>query len=101
MTVIDVQVFNSSHTETLEQHTHIHMHTGLQTNTEARCTCMFTLCGDSHAYTQVCILPHVAEEVLFNKGKAEGKILYIRLSRATVISVAEENKGVCESVVCA
>lgn len=26
MTVIDVQVFNSSHTETLEQHTHTHTH---------------------------------------------------------------------------
>lgn len=77
------------------------MHTGLQTNIEARCTWMFTLCGYSHAYTEVCILPHVAEEVHINKEKKDRKILCVRFSQATVISVAEEKQGVYDNVVCA
>lgn len=64
MTVIDVQVFNSSHTETLEQHTHAY---AAQINIEARCARMYALCGCSRAYTEVRILPHVAGELRFNK----------------------------------
>lgn len=42
MTVIDVQVFNSSHTETLEQHTHAQIHA------EAQHTCMHTTVVHMH-----------------------------------------------------
>lgn len=63
-----------------------HMHTGLQINIEAQCTCMFTLCGYSHAYTEVCILPHVAEEVHFNKEKQTGRF-YTYSSRKQQLSV--------------
>lgn len=76
--------------------THIHMHTGLQTNTEARCTCMFTLCGDSHAYTQVCILPRVAEEVHF-KEKRRGRF-YAYDSHEQQLSVWQRKIKECVKV---
>lgn len=43
MTVIDVQVFSSSHTETLEQHTH-----GYRTYAEAHYTCMHSIVVSMH-----------------------------------------------------
>lgn len=52
MTVIDVQVFNSSHTETLEPHTHTH--TPMQTHTYTHTIHMHALQCSSQAY-KVCI----------------------------------------------
>lgn len=50
MTVIDVQVFNSSHTETLEPHTNTNTHMQIQIHTEAQCTCMHS--SVVHMHTQ-------------------------------------------------
>ena len=48
MTVIDVQVFDSSHTETLEPHTHTHTHT--HTDTRRSTIHARTLDLSSHSY---------------------------------------------------
>lgn len=54
---------------------------------------MFTLCGCSHAYTEVCILPHVAEEVHINKEKRTGRF-YAYGSHKQQLSVWQrKNKG--------
>lgn len=50
MTVIDVQVFNSSHTETLEPHTNTNTHMQIQIHTGAQRTCMHS--NVVHMHTQ-------------------------------------------------
>lgn len=52
MTVIDVQVFNSSHTETLEQHTNRHTYTP-KPNTHACTPQLFTCIHRKHASSDV------------------------------------------------
>lgn len=70
------------------------MHTGLQINIEARCTQMFTLCGYSHAYTEVCLLPRVTEEAHFHEEKRTGRFYAGDGSRKQQLSVWQrKNKG--------
>lgn len=94
MTVIDVQVFNSSHTETPQQHTHAYgatdkhrrsMHVRVYT------LWLFTCTHRSLYSSSRC------RGGAFNKEKT---FSCVRLSQATVTSVAEENREACDSVAC-